>query len=216
MFSLTQKEIPMSIQEDWPDGTPKPRGMSTTAKVLLILGGLFGLGCVLCCGGVMYMGARGVSMEPEGVKKVTAEIADIEIPENFTPQQSMNIGMFGSGMKTVIYVDKDHPGSMLMLMQMSVPMGNNPKQQADFEKGFQQGGAQNAHVKKESIELRDFEIRGKSAQFQYIKGTTDDGKSVRQVNGAFSGKGGAAMLMLLVPDEDYDEEAVVKLIESIK
>ena len=206
----------MSFQEEWPDGTPKPRGMSATAKVLLILGGLFGVGCVLCCGGFMYMGARAVSMDPDGVQKVTAEIADMEIPDNFTPQQSMNFGMFGSGMKTVIYVDKDHPGSMLMLMQMSIGMGNDAKQQADFEKGFQQGGAQNANVKKESIELRDFEIRGKTAQFQFIKGTTDDGKSVRQVNGAFSGKGGAAMLMLLVPEENYDEEAVVKMIESIK
>lgn len=207
----------MSMQEDWPDNPPQRRGMSTTAKVLLILGGMFGVCCALCCGGAIFMGAKAVSVEPEGVRKVTAEIADIEIPENFEPQQSMNFGMFGSGMKTVIYIDKANAGSMLMLMQMSMGMANNAKQQADFEKGFQQGGMQNTHVKKESIKLRDFEIRGKTAQFQFIKGSTNDGKNnVRQVIGAFSGKGGAAMLQLMVPEEHYDEDAVVKMLESIK
>jgi hypothetical protein len=79
-----------------PDGLPPKRGMSTAVKVLLILGGIFGVLAALCCGGGFYVYNRiknSVTSDPAKVAAIQQEIMDIDIPDGLKPQGGMDIGL---------------------------------------------------------------------------------------------------------------------------
>ena len=72
-------------------------------------------------------------------------------------------------------------------------------------------------VNQDEIETRTFTIRGKEIEFQFAKAEDPEtGTAYRQVSGVFPGKGGTAFLMLQIEEEGYDEDVIVKIIESIK
>lgn len=71
-------------------------------KVLIILGTIFLVFAVLCCGGISiiyYQLKNAVSTDPNVVKATTGEIAQIDIPDPLKPKMSMN-------MKNVLGVNK--------------------------------------------------------------------------------------------------------------
>ena len=64
--------------------------------MLLILGIIFAILIVLCCGGmgVMYYSMKSamkISNDPAAIKALTKEIAEIDVPEPLKPQMSMNM-----------------------------------------------------------------------------------------------------------------------------
>ncbi len=64
---------------------------------------------------------------------------------------------------------------------------------------------------------RDLIVLGRKSLFSFKHGKrASDSKPVWKVWGAFSTKFGAAALILLVPESEYDEAAVVHMIESIR
>ena len=71
------------------------QGMSTGVKVLIILLCVGGGSFVLCCGGGIYWFSSNfnASVDPAAVEEVTAEIAEIEIPDGFQPMQSVSFNM---------------------------------------------------------------------------------------------------------------------------
>ena len=81
----------MSMHDDLQAEQPQKRGMSSTAKVLLVLGSIAGVCMLACCGGVAFFGfqfkdtfkaiAESSSKDPAVVKQRTQEIVHIDIPE---------------------------------------------------------------------------------------------------------------------------------------
>ena len=66
-----------------PPSPPPRRGTSTGVKVLLIVGIIFLVLALLCCGGIalfVHDVKKGVSQDPAIVKATTDEIAQIDIP----------------------------------------------------------------------------------------------------------------------------------------
>jgi len=212
-------------QQNWADdrfGVPeretKP-GMSTGMKVLIILLCVGGLFVLVCCGGGIYLASQmdmDVNDDPEATKKVTAEIIDIEIPEVFEPKSSMSMNWIFFEMKLAAYEAKDNKG-MLMITEIDMPMAEgDEQQQAEMRKSMQQQNFGERSLTIIRSESREFEIRGETVKFQFAEAEDASDTPFRQVTGAFSGKGGAASLMLQIEEEQYDEEAVVKMLESIK
>jgi hypothetical protein len=217
----------MSIHEDWQNpespGPAKP-GMSTTAKAMLIVGGAGMLCLLLCCGGgvLFYFRAKDAfknmtSSDPQEIRKRTQEIAHIEIVPGFEPTQAMDIVF----MRWVLYTKPPAGGSMLMLMELDQkmsPAGSGGDRNSELLKTMRQqnqSGQHNTDIDIEESRSRDFTIGGKTVPFQFNKGKTRDGKAVRQVIGSFDTPGGVALLMLTVAEEDYDEAAVDKMLQSI-
>jgi len=209
-----------SRRESDPGPRKKKQGMSTGIKVLIVLlcvgGGFF----VLCCGGIVLLGMRfgeGIEETPEGAVKITNQIAEIEIPEElFLPQMGMDFDMFFFQMKMSVYSSATAEG-MLMLMEMNVSGSTPEEQEPEMRKAMrrQNFGEMELDVKKS--ESRTFTIRGREVGFQFIEGENPDtGVGFRQVSGVFPGKGGTAFLLIQVEEDGYDEEAIVKIIESIK
>ena len=205
----------------------KPKqGMSSGMKVLIVLlcvgGGMF----VLCCGGGIYVVVKVANSEkhtPEEVIAITNDIVDIEIPAGFkprVPQGGLDLDMIFMQMKVVAYTPTDVDG-ILKIKEMNVFGANSEDQEPKMRRTMRQPMGNQDFGEKELIlnktEPRAFTIRGKEVNFKFAEAEDPDtGTAYRQVSGFFPGKEGTVLLMLQIEEEGYDEEAVVKMIESIK
>lgn len=224
----------MSMHDDLQAEQPRKQGMSGTAKVLLVLGSIAGVGMLLCCGGGVYLFYKAkdfisISMNPTEIKQRTQEIVQIEVPEGFVPIQGVKIAIPNAmTMKYVVYSKGGNTQSIMMLMEMNKagmdPAGADAKKQRDEmlqalrQQGQQGGGNQfNTTINEESSETREFTINGKKTEFVFVKGTRP-GTAVkaRQVVGVFPSKEGVVMLMVIVDEDDYDEAAMERMIKSIR
>jgi hypothetical protein len=208
------------MQEDWPQ-QPQKQGMSTAAKVLLILGIVGGICALLCCGGAFFFFWKAkdalqnaVTMAPEAVRERTAQIVKIDVPPGFEPFQALDMVF----MRWVLYTKGQNQEGVLMLMEFGNQMMGNQQQQRqqmrDALRQQQRGGGM-GELQAQETESREYTVKGEKVSFEFVKGTNRQGQAMREVTGSFPTRNGVAMLMLLVPEDDYDEAAVVKMIESI-
>ena len=199
---------------------PKP-GMSTGMKVLigvLIAGGVM---LLLCCGGIVFVTSRVYSMttdDPAKIQEIKEQIAQIDLPQEWRPVRGFDGGFFGFQLDSAIYekVIYKKGDAVFMVMQVDVP-GAVPEEQLreEIRHSMHQQG-QNSEIEVESKEERTLTIAGEETIFEFVKGTTQDGREVRQVSGTFSGRGGPAFLFYRVPEEDWNEDQVIDLLESIQ
>jgi hypothetical protein len=228
------KGASMSTHDDFQGEGPTKQGMSSTAKVLLILGSIAGVCLLVCCGGVAVVGWKFqgafknfaenlTTKDPNEIRARTAEIVHIDIPDAFPPMQAFDLMV----MKQIIY-GKPNGGSMIVIVEINRQMQGGQtaagakqqrqeilRQMRQQHQG-QQPGNINAEMNEESNETREFTINGEKVPFEFIKGSAN-GAPTRQVVGVFAGRNGTTiMLMLMAPESEYDEAAVVKMIESIR
>lgn len=215
--------------EDQLDGAPgyAPRkGMSTGMKILIVLLCLGGVLFLLCGGCVIYVVSQ-VKHEvkqddPQAAAQTAQEIVTIEVPEQFQPSDSVKMGgeLFGFGMKMKVATFRSAEGhGSLVLMQMQMKIRNMP-QQDQAELARQQLRQQDLHNTELNVvrsEQREFEIRGQKVPFLFAEAKQPETDTAfRQVSGAFAVDQGMVMLLLQVEEEAYDEEAVVRMLESIE
>ncbi len=194
---------------------PKP-GMSTGVKVLIGCGVVGGVMALVCCGGFMYLGSQFAGMmteDPAEIQVIQEDIADIDLPDGFSPEGGADGELFGFAGQAAIFAEND---SVIMLIQVKGPEGTTDEQMLEqFQQQLGQQG-QNGNIKIESTEERLVTIAGEETTIEIVKGTDQNGKEIRQVKGAFRGRGGAAIVLYFSPEEDWDEDRVVQMLESIK
>lgn len=197
-------------------------GMGTTAKVVLIILGAGALLLLVCCGvgawwgkGMVDQFKDSMTEDPAKIAEVTSSIVDITIPEAYSPQMAMNFAMFGVQMKMCAYSRTGDAGGVL-IMEMSGPqMGNRAQMKQQFQQSLRQQG-RNQDLQVESSVTRTFTINGEECDFEFIKGkNTQNNQEMRQVMGVIPGKTGAAFLMVFETEENWDEAAIVRMIESM-
>lgn len=219
----------MSTHDSFSEEPPRKQGMGSTAKVLIILGSIFGVCLLACCGGVAFFAyrakdvfkgiAESMSNDPAIVRQRTGEIIHIEIPDEFVPMATFGMPMGVVSMKSVMYQRKGNPNSLLMISETNQPMppGQDPRQHREaMLKGMRQGQQMgNLDISAEKSEEREFTINGEKVPFEFIKGSAH-GVPSRKVTGIFAGRNGTVMFILVVAESEYDEDAVVKMIGSIR
>ena len=203
-------------------GPPEKKGMSGGMKILLILLAVAGVCLVLCCGVGFYFARQvGQTMSTDAtvIQERTREMADIEIPPQFTPTMSMAIQIpLAPKIMMAVYTPAGAEGQ-LMLMQLDMPMDQaqlNDEQQLEqmMRQSGQQGQQRDLEITE--TEARTFTINGQDVTFQFGKGTDQNsGDEFRQVVGAFPGKTGTVILMLQAEESAWDEAAVVQMLESL-
>ena len=211
------------------DDTPPPK--SSNAKVVLWVFGICALCFVVCCGGAGVVAWRFgdaakkfvtdlTTTDPDEIRRQTAAMVDIDIPDEYQPMQGMNM----VAVRMVMYqtpATQDGSQGMLMLMEMAMQQfGANAKQQEqELRKSMKQQHANQGYTSSKS-ETREIEIRGEKVPFEFVEGTNagtpGQEKKTHMITGVFRGKRGPVMLQLMIPDEDYDEDAVMKMLQSIK
>jgi len=198
---------------------PKKKGMSATMTVVIILGCIAGGGFLLCCGGaVWWISSNKPTMDPQEVMAITKEIVEIEIPDDFQPTMGMNVNVFGMAkVKMAQYDTKSGEGALILMSMEIAAAGGQAAQEAQMRQQLQQQRQGDPNLRIKKSEPREFEIRGEKVDFNFAETENmDNGDPWRQVTGTFAGKDGTVMLMLKIDEEAYDEDVVIKMIESIK
>ncbi len=215
-----------SFNDEFDDGRAAKPGMSTGVKVLiglLVGGGILGL---LCCGGMIYLGKQAadgfkVVETPAEVDALTKEIIQIDIPEQFTGKMGMKLNFIVFSMEMAVYegVTSD---SQLMIIQTTQPGAASPEEQMEeikrqMEQQGQSGEFDQQELQDAETETKSLTVRGQPVDFQFTTGMGEDGETtIHQISGAFPSGEGLVILMIQMPDEDYNEEEIVKMIESIQ
>jgi len=223
----------MAMHDDLQAEQAPKRGMSSTAKVLLVLGSITGVCLLACCGVVGFFGfklkdtiketiknaAEMTSSDPAVVKQRTGEVVKIDVPEEFSPVMTIGGGFGGFTMRQFIYQNKADPNSVLVIMETNQPLqpGQDAKQQREqMLEGMRQGQHMGSmDMQEESRETRNFEINGEEVPFEFIKGKAH-GVPARKVVGIFPGRKGTIMFILMVAESEYDDEKIVGMIQSIR
>jgi hypothetical protein len=203
---------------------PRKTGMSGGAKLLIALGVGAGLLVLLCCGGLIGVGvyvASGMNKDPQVVQEKTDEIAQIEIPDGLDPQTSfdMKIPFSDQRMIWTVYVDKETESTLVLFAfgGTSAPQDQEEMRRQMDQSLQQQGMGEQEGITIEKSYTKVVEIRGQTATFTINKGVGKKSGAPRiQVIGAFQGEIGPVILMFNADAEEYTEEEVIAMIESIE
>lgn len=199
------------------------QGMSTGTKVVIILLCIGGGLVALCCGAGIYIVSSlkgSASEDPAVVAEVTKQIAEIDIPKTYQPKMSINADFWFSPVKLRMAAYEGPAKSTLMLMEVANKTADEDESK-QFKQQMQQQG-QGGRVRDLDIKeskVREFTIRGRKVPFHFRKGVDrKTNVACREVSGTFDGKDKASVVvfMLQTPEANYDEKAVVKMIESIR
>jgi hypothetical protein len=188
-------------------------------KWVLIFGAIGGVCLLLCCGvgGFMaYRMAPKIVSQPTDVAAMAQEIADIEIPSEFSGKMGMTMNLGFMSMKMCMFEHTAGQG-MLQLMEMQISVGDPKDGEAQLKQSMRQQGNQEMRALNiEKSESREYEIRGEKATFTFAEGKeADTGTPYHEVKGNFKGKSGVAVLHLQLQEEAWDDEAITTMIESI-
>jgi hypothetical protein len=145
---------------------------------------------------------------------------DIDIPETYKPMQGMNLMAFRMVMYQTSQAE-DGASGMLTLMQMTIDQpGVTAEQQEQQLRDSMRQQQANQDFEASKSETREIEIRGEKVPFQFSEGTVDQGgqqQSMHTVSGVVTGtQDRSVMIQITVPDEAYDEQAIVEMLQSIK
>ncbi len=171
----------------------------------------------------MWLGMNSFKMveTPAEVDAMTKEIVDIQIPAEFTGKVGFKFEMFGVGMKMVAY-EGNTANSALLIMESKQPGGASAEEQFDqFQIQMEQQGQGEEFdledLSESETETKTLTVLGNPVDFKFTKGKSQkDGQELRQVSGVISKDGAALIIMVQMPEESYNEEEIVTMIESIK
>ena len=209
---------------------PPPPPPSNRGPLVFLIVGLSALLLVLgCCAGGVYFAFRtgqqiaqtardSYSTSPGAVRARTRDIADFQAPAGFKPSVSLKNPFSGESATTIV-VYTDSAGGAIVFYQLGADLieeGQKDEAQRQMEQqAAVQGAPVNLSVK--SRQVVTYNVRGKPCEFVLIQGKDNaSGKEMWQANGAFEGKEGPAMLMIVLDGQQYDEEDVRLIAESVK
>ncbi|HEX4149529.1 MAG TPA: hypothetical protein VHY20_11095, partial [Pirellulales bacterium] len=158
-----------------PQSDMNPAPKSRSRGLLMGLGIGCGLLLLLCCGGVggvFWFVKSSINDDPNVVRKIAAEIAEVPLPADFKPRYSIDMpfGFQGAKMKGVVYEGKDD--SVFMMGEYNAEMTEAERDQVvqQMRQNFRmQGGAGNDKL--DILETKSLELtmRGKPAKFKFAK-----------------------------------------------
>lgn len=198
--------------------SPPKKGMGTGMKVVIILLSLGGVGMLLCCGGIFYAIRSSefkVTENKQEIKEIQNEIATISIPTQFKPHTGMSMKLGSIKMRMAIYESESRKGA-IVLMSMGIPNDGMVDMEKEFRQNIKRQNQDQRDLDITKEEQREFTIKGQKLKFTFAEGTDKQGNAFNQVTGVFAGNEGPSFLMVQVPADEYNEEEIVKMIESIK
>lgn len=211
----------MTAQDAWPEdpniqSSPPAKKGSGCGKVVLIVGGVMFLMLLICGGGIGFFAYSfwpKIATQPAEVTAISKEILDLEIPEGFVPENAISLNNFMMAMRMATY---RHPGGKgdLMLGNFLVKVGKPDQNQ---KPDFTGSDSKSKKLTVGETEIKEFPVRGKQVPFRFSDAVDDESnEKYRVVEGEFSDGGLTTFLKLSVPEDAYDEEAAIRMIESIR
>ena len=188
-------------------------------KYALIVGGLAAVMMLGCCGGLVWLGwgfIPKIVTAPAEIAELSEQTMKIDVPSEFTPDSGMSMDNWLLAMRFATYRHKDGAG-ILLIGSLEVKIGDRDQQRADFKKQASERSGEAYKLNIKSTVEREFTVRGKPVKFQFSEATkAEGGEPFRLVSADFDGPTGITLFQLMLKEAAYDEEAVVKMIESIR
>jgi hypothetical protein len=184
--------------------------------------------CILCCGVLgtgIYTFSRMASVDPVRVVAVRQGIADLDVPEEFTPQQSFDLTIPVVDRRLiswVVYEGQD--GESLLVLAEFGPDTEGADLDGLMQKLHESLEEQGSHPKEivvEETEQQELVIRGQPAEFTIARGRPKDAEEGDDrdywlVTGTFAGHQGRAVLLLIADAAKIDREKILELMGSIR
>jgi hypothetical protein len=195
--------------------------MSRNAKLII---GIIGSFVVLClCAGVLaffvFRSAtplleQAVSMTEDAaeVAAIASGIVDYSLPAGY--QEAFGMSFFNFDI--VAFSSSASRRHMIMLMQMPPGAGLD---QADMERQMEQSLQQQMGRRNYRVQVVDeitTTIRDQPVTLTVSEGTDDEGTAIRQVAGVFEGKNGVVLLMIMGPQQGWDQAGIDAFIASLR
>ncbi len=217
-----------------PSSAPKQK-RGCLGKTFIVLGIITAVFFALCCGGgfwVFNIIKGSLKETPDEIAAVQQKIADIDVPEELPPAGGIDLDLLGFfNVQMVAYGNQvqieqqqggqaqgQFKGEFLLIFQTKIRGLDDVQMETQLRN---QSGDMGAEIRIEERETKTVTIDGEELDFEFAKGTnTEDNTEVRSVSGVFHGRGGPAFLMLVVPEDSWNEEGwnderAIQLLESI-
>jgi hypothetical protein len=200
----------------WDEPAAPPSGMSGGMKTCLILAGVVGVCCLLCCGVAGYIGYSGrpkISTDAADVDAARNEIAKLNLPAGFKPKQMMKTDNF---IMSMIMVQYENPGHAdLNMTQMRLKFGGK-----DAQKGMRQSAQQPNMPNMEALnnaksETKTVKIRGRDYTFNFTQGQGATKKPRHRIQGQFDVENDGMATIVIDFDDTYKDADFVKMLENI-
>jgi len=222
-------DAPQPFHSNHDPSHPSQPGMSSGTKVLLILAAV-ALVSIALCAGVAILGGflvagyidKAGSNDPRVIRQRSAEIAEIDLPEEFHPSFSldMKIPFTGQRMMSMVFYSDEQTTSTLVLAALGKMFSDQDQQEIKDqiqESLREEGLGRTEATGTRKVEEKQITVRGQPETFTFI--TTKDpetGKTRLEVTGVFPNKDGQAMFLFDGDAEKYPQEKITALIESIR
>lgn len=150
------------------------------------------------------------STEPQDVDDTVSQIVDLELPPGVTPAMSMNL----LGITMVGYTAPDN-NTTIFLFQVP-PNTDMPMEQ--FQEQIKRMAEQQTgeRFNLEEIGSQTYTIRGQTTDLTIYEGTGNSGNTIRQMIGAFEGKGGPAWIIVSGPTSTWDQQLIDRFINAMR
>lgn len=195
----------------------------TTKTILIVIGSLL----VLCaCTTAMLLGTgiwsfskivqfaeSNTTEDPQRVTQVASEIAEFTVPAGFRPLYGMHIADFSMAQ----YMTADEKSFLLVTQFPEGTSINMDKMMEQIQQNSRRPGSPWYNMDTALVEQRPVTVRGEEATLSISEGTNEKGETYRMASTTFEGKGGGpAVLMVVVPADQWDDQMVEDFIASIR
>jgi len=187
-------------------------------RVLLLCLGLVVAGLLTCATGSALAPrardwvARLLSKEdPQVASRVAHEMIDYELPAGYAERRVIQLGEFYT---LVLITSTSDPSDVIVIQPASSDVHQDPEWRGALEERAAQDVG-DLHYQTQTVRIEDASIRDQPTALRILEGEDEGGNSVRQVLGAFSGRNGSVMVMIVGDIETWDQAMVDQFLSSI-
>ena len=163
---------------------------------------------ICCCGliGVTLFFKESVALDPKEAASVASQISDFEVPAGYRLRNTITLLM-----TTSAFIADKRGQNAIWLAQVSLGNGVAPD---DYLRRSVSAGKYK-DVTWEVVETKPVTIRGEETTLTVYSGTGANNQKYHAWAAGFNGKGGKAVLIILEPEEDWNEDAMQTFVASM-
>ena len=176
------------------------------------------LGFLFLCGGLTcYFSGPRITDDPAEVLIIQNEICNMNLPPEYKPRGGFRMSTWGRKSKSAMFsVGEPSLTHALTIIEYAA----KEVTESQLDNGFSRNNNRsNSEIRFEQEETKRITIEGQERSFRFSIFITksDDGAECRSrmVSGQVFSKSGYATIFLMAPETDYDESAVIGMLESI-
>jgi hypothetical protein len=149
---------------------------------------------------------------PQEINQIGQEILDYRLPERYDGQ----FGVDFLGIQLAGFGSEDPTDPEIMLMQLPDYFGLSPVEMENQLKQWLQNQRGQERVQMVAVDTLTVDIKDQRVKLMVGEGRNANGITFRQISGAFRGKNGVALLMIMGEKEKWDQRPVNMFFNSLR